>query len=640
MAARPYEKMFLIDEHEYMKMKKIAYPEQVGPQTPNTTFDESFGELTHSTHYDDDDDGGGYDDGDEGGWGGVDYPSTSESSHPTSSPPASSRPSSHEPTPQPSPRPQPTSTPIPDRPPMKELKIDIPKIDHEEMYKKIEANRAQVSKEVDEVISVLSHSVQSISSVEEEQAKHVENWNELNEMMRAKIWNDVDALADQHEYMVNLGTKLHEQIDPNDFGPEHNQLREKIKSLEREIQEVQERRVFLTGKKEPQTKAALYANLHKLIKEQEKVHDAWERGERVEGELTSLGNKIKDVRDRIRNVEKHSPAPKKQGKMKEFENVEAFANAYRKWQAKSTAENELLNNDPNRDLENRRNLDFVFEMLKTSKFFQEFQEQEIREYWQKMNEEEQRITALNAKKQGQQRLVEIAKKRLAALPAQGVDLDEDDDDVDLINKSLPAIMIQQMDVQEQEAWLNDIKNLSVDDIANLTGEVQHELNKTFDQQFGVARYEEVSLRQVENQPPQSPQDVQYIEEDVEDYGPESAPEDDEVPPPYGREPEGPLFRDGKMKNKREMNILYNELKSAGVLRIDQVKREDGKWYPIDDAKKLIRRLSSSAHKTLKTAPPKGYNTIKRFIQNNPRFEPLIGLKSAAGIVSKKEGCRT
>ena len=73
-----------------------------------------------------------------------------------------------------------------------------------------------------------------------------------------------------------------------------------------------------------------------------------------------------------------------------------------------------------------------------------------------------------------------------------------------------------------------------------------------------------------------------------------------------------------------MNLFYNALKKAGVLRMDQVKREDGKWYPIDDAKKLMRRLTSNSHSEFKTAHPKGFNTMKKYIQTNPQFHKYIG----------------
>ena len=180
--ARPYEKMYLIDEYEYMNLKNIGYPEQRedGPRTPNTTRDETFGDD------DDDDDGSSF----HGSSGPPSVPS-----HVTSSPhvkfredPESPQASFREPTPPP--RPPPTSTPIPK--------------DEDEVLAQIEANRLQVAKEVDDAVQELNRSILSISRIEEEEKEHVEEWNGLNAEIRERIWNNLDALMDQHEYMVAI----------------------------------------------------------------------------------------------------------------------------------------------------------------------------------------------------------------------------------------------------------------------------------------------------------------------------------------------------------------------------------------------------------------------------------------------------
>ena len=131
--------------------------------------------------------------------------------------------------------------------------------------------------------------------------------------------------------------------------------------------------------------------------------------------------------------------------------------------------------------------------------------------------------------------VEVARKRLVALPNEGVDLDEDDDAMDFLNKSLPAIMIKEMSAQQQYAMLEDMRNMHVDDVINLTGEMQHELNQTFDRELHVGAY-----ITIEDTPPAAatPTDL----EATQIYQPEDEPEEE---PPYGREPEGPLFVKGR-----------------------------------------------------------------------------------------------
>ena len=179
--ARPYEKMYLIDEYEYMNLKNIGYPEsaKMAHTLQTRLVMKHLAMMTMmmmmvSFH------------------GSREPPSVS--SHAPSSPhvkfredPAS--PSFREPTPPP--RPPPTSTPI-------------PKDDHEEILAQIEANRLQVAKEVDDATQELARSILSISRIEEEEKEHVEEWNGLNAAIRERIWNNLEALMDQHEYMVAI----------------------------------------------------------------------------------------------------------------------------------------------------------------------------------------------------------------------------------------------------------------------------------------------------------------------------------------------------------------------------------------------------------------------------------------------------
>ena len=142
-----------------------------------------------------------------------------------------------------------------------------------------------------------------------------------------------------------------------------------------------------------------------------------------------------------------------------------------------------------RSQDRRNHLDgYMIRLLKTSKFFEEFEKQETARYFEKMQQQQEEIEQLQAKKKEEARLCAVALKRLVALPNEGVDLDEDDDAIDFLNKSIPAIMIKEMSAQQQYAMLQDMRNMHVDDVINLTGEMQHELNQTFDRELPVGAY--------------------------------------------------------------------------------------------------------------------------------------------------------
>ena len=49
-------------------------------------------------------------------------------------------------------------------------------------------------------------------------------------------------------------------------------------------------------------------------------------------------------------------------------------------------------------------------------------------------------------------------------------------------------MIKEMSAQQQYAMLEDMRNMHVDEVIDLTGEIQHELNKTFDRELHVGAY--------------------------------------------------------------------------------------------------------------------------------------------------------
>ena len=146
-----------------------------------------------------------------------------------------------EPTAHTPPRPPPTSTPIAGRG-GRELTTDIPKIDHEEILAQIEANRVQVAKEVDDATKELARSIQSISRIEEEEKEHVEEWNGLNAAIRERIWNNLEALMDQHEYMVAIYDTLIDQHNAQEPDQQDPNIRDKLKRIADEIEEVAIRR--------------------------------------------------------------------------------------------------------------------------------------------------------------------------------------------------------------------------------------------------------------------------------------------------------------------------------------------------------------------------------------------------------------
>ena len=81
-----------------------------------------------------------------------------------------------------------------------------------------------------------------------------------------------------------------------------------------------------------------------------------------------------------KKTRRNPPKPKK-----DFANIGDFEKAYRKWEVESRKENEALNNDENRSQDRRKHLDKVYEkLLKTSKFFEEFEKQETARYFEGM----------------------------------------------------------------------------------------------------------------------------------------------------------------------------------------------------------------------------------------------------------------
>ena len=524
------------------------------------------------------------------------------------------------------------STPQPDRghTSMRELQIKIPRIDHEDVIARIAANKAKVTAVVDEVIKNLKDSVQEIENIEDEKREHAEKWEELNQDVKARIWNDLDALMDQHEYLVNRSDELFRQIDfDDDQDPENAAKIKQLHYLNEEIEKVALRREeLMANMKNKKTIRAWNDEAKKLKEEELRLVEANDRGENVEQELLDMHDKVIEHNKLRTKIEQQLPKKKLAVSTKnkdEFESFEHFEKMMLKWQEKSRQENELLAKDPKRSPGRRKQLDEAYDLFQKSKYFKDYEKAQMEKSFELMQEQERQIIELEMKRQDQERLVQKAKERLAALPLEGVDLDEDDDTIDTVNKSIPSLMIQQMNAEEQYEMVREMQKISVKEIIDLTQETQKEVIHQLDQSLGVARYEEVP-----------PEDVQYIEDDDEDF-PEQFEEIDQ--PPYNRAPQPPLFERGQAKFKAKGNILYHELRMADVLDVNRgVKRENGEWHPVD-AKKLVKRLVSDAHRKLTTNPPLGYKTICKFILKNPRFKELIGMRTRIELFSSAKSGR-
>ena len=128
---------------------------------------------------------------------------------------------------------------------------------------------------------------------------------------------------------------------------------------------------------------------------------------------------------------KEDPKPKK-----DFANIGDFEKAFRKWEVESHKENEDLT--MMKIAVRTIGSIWIRYMMKFSKhqnFLKSLRSKRLHVISKGCGCNKKRLMQLEAKKKEEARLAEVARRRLVALPNEGVDLDEDDDAVDFLNKS-------------------------------------------------------------------------------------------------------------------------------------------------------------------------------------------------------------
>ena len=85
-----------------------------------------------------------------------------------------------------------------------------------------------------------------------------------------------------------------------------------------------------------------------------------------------------------------------------------------------------------------------------------------------------------------------------------------------------------------------------------------------------------------------------------------------------------------------MNLFYNALHKAGVLRMDQVKREDGKWYPIDDVKKLMTKANEQFAFRIQNCTPQGVQYNEKVYSGTPTIPQIHWRLLAASLLPQEK----
>jgi hypothetical protein len=227
-----------------------------------------------------------------------------------------------------------------------------------------------------------------------------------------------------------------------------------------------------------------------------------------------------------------------------------------------------------------------------------------------------------------------------------VDLRNVDEPMDLINK-LPDSMIVNMTLEEQEHLIDTILSSDWNDSQRIINDLSQSFADAFERNL-MARSPPASPHS--SNPADRTRPLEY-NADLDDQpsparadtppspvrrrlvGPGKAFDtaitiDDDTPPigrdSPARDPHRPtLFRKGV--NTRWKNIVWEDLNKLKIVNIDTIRDPNNpqKWREID-AKKLVNRLISNAHYKLKAEPPKGYNTVLRWVSRHPDLAAHLG----------------